>query len=221
MLHNSKYVLKYNLKYLIKKNNLTQSEIAQKAKISTRTYQLIESLDANPTLVTIEELALALNTSASNLLRLNCIRVKSQINDFIIDLHNELDEFNRNVILRDLDGNILYSNNYIFRLRNISDIKLNNIYETYSNMSDVKGLLRLEFDTEKKGNAYTYTVPFPSLPNQEINYFRNHPTLVYLETNKHPSYALVYSTNIEDCDEATFYDYCKKVISIVEKYQDL
>lgn len=68
MSDNSLYIIGRKLREVREKQHLTQSDVAEKADISTNHYAQIERGEANPSIETLESILKALNIKSSKVL---------------------------------------------------------------------------------------------------------------------------------------------------------
>ncbi len=68
MSNNSLQIIGQKLREVREKQHLTQSDVAQKADISTNHYAQIERGEANPSIETLESILKALNIKSSKVL---------------------------------------------------------------------------------------------------------------------------------------------------------
>ena len=68
MSDNSLHIIGRKLREVREKQHLTQSDVAQKADISTNHYAQIERGEANPSIETLESILKALNIKSSKVL---------------------------------------------------------------------------------------------------------------------------------------------------------
>lgn len=86
-------------------------------------------------------------------------------------------------------------------------MNLKNILEPYTNKKDILGLMQVELESEKEGNAYSYTLPTPVDPINAVHFYRSSPVLLHFNNETQPSHALVFTTGFNEMVEKLFYDF--------------
>lgn len=134
----TKKTLAGNLRSLRRARGLSQIQVAQKASISDRLYQSLESAAGNPTLETLASLSLALEVAYTDLLQLRCLRV-NDFDAFATNFRHTCQDSQLAAGLVFADGNIAWLNPKtqklfdVFVINNDTKAKLKDIIATCFN----------------------------------------------------------------------------------------
>lgn len=214
---NYNFLLSYNLKLLRKEKNLTQEELANKANISFRTYQQIESGDSNPTLNTVDSLAEALGISFGCLLKLSKIRTNLSQKNFIDIIKNNFDDYPVQLGIRTFDGNSHWANQLVrTKFPNVLKWPVN-VSEFYKDKPEIQDLLRAQYLTEKKGIALHYTLKNPASSQADVLFSRVAPILIYLNKDELPTMSLVFASLVDNTFDKKFNLFSTKLLNCLEQ----
>lgn len=206
-----------NLKFFRKELDLTQKDIAKISKISYRLIQDLESGSANPTLDTLNKLAITFKITVKDLLSLSRIRLLEGDLDFIENFMNASKNAKIALGIRNQSGTAIYGNKSLEKIHGSYDFSHGPIDLLSAYSTEVKGLLKNQMMTEKNGYAFPYTIAHLNVARKETIFLRCYPTLILPYKGSSPVYTSVYISEIIDDCTLNYYDYCKLLFTIVYK----
>jgi len=148
--------LSHNLRLYRAERSMTQGELARRAGITSRNYQSLESGTANPTLLTIDALARALQVTANHLISLDHIRWTGTPEEFILRFNDAFLNSPIGASIRDHDGVILYRNKKFRTFFNAPELSDGTIDLMALLPKGSKETLRSQLASERKGMAVSY-----------------------------------------------------------------
>jgi len=209
-------ILAHNLKFYRKNFGVTQYDLAEQAKISCRQYQKLEAGTANATLDTLNNLAKVFLVTIDRLLQLSFYRTSLSPELYLKEFKLKFQDEQFGVGVRDLDGVVLWVNQYASELQNrgltFPQGPLDLLQKLTSTATET---LQNRLISEKDGIFEPYINSIKDKDMGNDSYLRYYPTLILPQKGSTPFYATVCMvTTLADCQE-NYYNYCKNLISIV------
>ena len=204
--------LAHNLRFYRAERGFSQQELCKLAKLTTRSYQTIESGRSNPTLATIDALAGALKVTVNKLLSLDIIKLDQSTESFINAFKKVCDKAPIACSIRSHDG--------IIHFRNVHFKKSLALTEESNGTVDLlkilppagKEILRTQLASERRGLAIPYVNSGIDEITGEKLHFRFYPCLIYPVKGRVPVFSVMYMTEIsEDC-ENHYYEFCRLLL---------
>ena len=202
--------LAYNVRLYRREMQISQQVLAQRAGLSFRLIQNVESGTTNPSLETISLLAKCFKITVSRLLELHAIQLENDDKDFLSRFESVFTSFKLAVKIRDLDGNLIWSNSAMASLTGVSITEI----QTLSSI-EVRAIVKSQLQSEKRGVAFPYTIFYQHPKNSDSLVLRFHPTLIF---KKGVSLALFSAEYISDLDQdctSNYYDFCTNLFRCI------
>lgn len=206
-------ILAYNLRMLRGLKNLTQEQVAEASGIGVRTYLAMELGECNPTLGTLERLAIFFNVVVSRLLKLGIIKLTDSEEKFRANAIDCFSDLKVAMSIRDFDGTVLWGN------KMVSEMLKHDFSKSPFNLVSIippsaHELLKTQIAAEKMGFAHPYINSMLGTSG-ELVYLRIYPTVVYLKDAKTPIFTVNYLAPTEsDCEE-NYFLFCSTLLKCV------
>lgn len=211
----TKATLANNLKYLRTEQGISQKELAQKAHLSFRLIQDIESGNGNPTVDSLHSLAVAFKITVEALLALSHVRLLENDESFMNRYSEAFEDLDIGAGIRTLNGIAVWTNKKVEKIHGDPDIKKGpfNLLDCYS--VEIRGVLKTQLSAERSGFANPYTLAHLNPQTGETLYLRCVPTLIMPTKGYVPVYTSTYITEMhEDC-ALNYYNYCRTMLEVI------
>ena len=206
----SSLIIAYNLKQYRKAKEQTQQQVADATGIALRTYQEIESGNANPTLFTLDILAQYHGIVLARLLTLNSVKLSESEEAFQAKLKTISIDLDIPVGIRDFDATILWGNRALSKITR-SDVTVSPVSLISLKDHIAQGVILAQIESERRGIVHPYTNSNVDSTGNPI-YFRIYPVLIYPKCGTTPLYSLTYLTPISCDTEERYYKFCSVVL---------
>ena len=205
--------LAYNLQYLRHSLGKTQDGIAKTSGLSPRLYQKLESGDSNPTIDSLDRLAMTFQVTVSDLLRLNLVRLRQTEEVFSRKFKSEFEKADIGVGIRTLNGVVLWANLRADELLG-NKYAIGNVDLMKTLPSAAKGILKSQLECERQGIVRPY-LNFAPGEDGELTFLRYYPCLIYPEKGTAPLYCVVYITDMASDCERNYYQFTSLILKTV------
>lgn len=211
MRHTSK-ILAYNLFFRRTSLGYTQKQFAEKAGISLRTYQLLESNQTNPTLDIIVQISTALSVGTHKLISLASLRVQTEFDLFFSGFCAAFEDFQEMVTLRTCPGSLLWGNKPIRDSLGSAPTFPMDLLALYTQQPEPRALVKGIFAAESRGVTEPYILPGLPGTNQ---FYQVYPVLIYPIRGSLPLWTATFCFDISQTAEASHKEFCEKLVDLV------
>jgi len=206
-------VLAHNLRFYRAETGLSQNELADKAGMSFRSYQALESGVSNPTLQSIDRLSVALSITAGRLLSLDFVRTPLTPEQYLRWFIKNFEDAPIGVGIRDLNGVSIFRNKAIHRLLNMTSQSYEEPFDLLSYLPATSAeIMRAQMASEASGLVTPYVNIWTDRETGIKTPLRFYPVQVLPLKGKRAYFTAMYVTEVpRDCQK-NYYDFCNGLL---------
>lgn len=209
-------ILAHNLRFYRAETGLSQNELAEKAGMSFRSYQALESGVSNPTLHSIDRLSIALSITAGRLLSLDFVRTSLPPNEYFRKFVTTFEDCPIGVGLRDADGASIYRNKAIQRMIGFAGKPGEDRIDLITYLSPTSAeIMRAQMASEINGIVTPYVNIWTDRETGTKIPVRFYPVQILPLKGKKFYFTAIYMTDVgRDCQK-NYYDFCYGLLRTV------
>lgn len=209
--HNCIRILAYNIRERRKILGETQEYVAEKAGISYRAYQSLESGRGNPSIKTLEALASFYKLTVSRLFELTMVRTQ-HLHFFALQIKKNFADAKSAVYMWDMEGTILWGNHAYREITGITDVFPFDMMRRLS--PPLKEIFRCHLDAQKRGLVHPL-VKIIEAKDGDRQMIRTYGIIVCEKNYSYPTINIGHASPSSSDSEAFHYDFCEKILDLI------